>query len=361
MVIQKPIKILFLTKYGFSGPSSRYRFYQYFEILNEHGIFYNVKPFFSDRYVRTLYSTGGKKYFEAFRSFFKRLLILPSVFAYDLIVIEYEILPYFPAIIERFLCKTGRKYIVDYDDAIFMNYEKSKNWLVRSFLYHKIAKVIKYANCVITGNKFLYEYASGFNKNIHLIPTVVSRTRYDSVPSRINRDKFIIGWIGSHTGSKYLLPLCNVFRNLKRQDVHLNLIGFDESLRYHFEGIDINWIDWKQDSEIEEIKKFNVGIMPLDLEPWSLGKCGFKIIQYMACGLPVIASSIGSNIDLIENGINGFLVKTDDEWIRSITCLADHPEMAQKMGKKGYEKFIGSYSFEVNVDKYINILKTASI
>lgn len=361
MVVERQMKILFLPKYSISGPSSRYRFYQYYDSLENNNIRCVSKPLFSDNYVKLFYSSGKKNHIKALLGYLKRMLYLFTIFRYDLLVIEYELFPFFPAIFERLIRFAGMNYVVDYDDAISLKYENNRNWLVRSLLKRKIEIVVRNARSVIVGNRYLMEYTTKYNKQTFLLPTVVSRARYDAVPGYEKADKFILGWIGSHTTSKYLIPLSDILRNLKRDDIQINIIGFDKSLRFHFHDLNVKWIDWSQETEINEIKNFSAGIMPLDEDLWSAGKCGFKIIQYMACGLPVVASPVGVNIDLVSEGINGFLAASPDEWVASISYLADNREIANSMGHQGYEKFIEKYSLESNLNKYLNILKLSVI
>jgi glycosyltransferase involved in cell wall biosynthesis len=359
MAFKRQMKILILPRYGMAGPSSRYRFYQYFGILKENGIDFRVCPLYSDNYVNLLFTAGRKNHFEALKGYLKRLCVILTSIRYDLIVTEHEFLPYFPAWFEKLFKIFRIDYIVDYDDAIFIRYEQSRNKLVRLLLGKKIKKVIRYAKAVITGNKYLFEYASRFNDNVYMIPTVVSFKKYDAVIVPEKPKQFIVGWTGSQTTSQYLIPLSSLFRKLKKAGIQINLIGFDKKLKFHFKDININWIDWTTDSEIEEIKKFNVGIMPLDDDLWSKGKCGFKLIQYMACNLPVIASPIGANVDLVDNGTNGFLATSIDEWTRSVLYLAENPEEAISMGQKGYNRFRENYSLEAVADRYISIIKSS--
>ncbi|HBE42175.1 MAG TPA: glycosyl transferase family 1 [Bacteroidales bacterium] len=359
MDVKRPLKILFLPRYGLSGPSSRYRFFQYLGILKEYKFIIKVKPFFSDKYVRALYSDGKTNIIQILKGYLKRFLILFTITKYDLIVIEYELFPFFPSIFEKIIKRTGKRYIVDYDDAIFIRYINHRSWLARSLFHRKIEKVINCADCVITGNRYLKEYAIRFNENVHIIPTVVSRIKYDAVPRPESRTRFVLGWTGSYSTSKYLIPLCKVLRDLKRDDIQIHFIGFDKNLRYLFDGINVIWIEWDQETEISEIKNFNVGIMPLEDDQWSAGKCGFKIIQYMACGIPVIASPVGVNKELIEHGINGFLASGEDEWKSSVLYFVNNPEQALIMGNCGYKKFITSYSLEANAKKYLDIIKSS--
>jgi glycosyltransferase involved in cell wall biosynthesis len=351
------MKILFLPKYSLAGPSSRFRFYQYFDNLRNNNIQCVSKPLFGNKYVAEFYSSGKKDFFEALKGYLNRLLSLITIFRFDLLVIEYELFPFFPAIFERLIKLCGKHYIVDYDDAIFLKYENSNIWFVKKLLKRKIEFVIRNAHRVIVGNSYLQEYVSRYNKQAFLIPTVVSKIRYDAVPESEKSDKFVLGWIGSHTTSKYLIPLGNILRNLKRDDIQINIVGFDKSLRFHFHDLNVKWITWSPETEIEVIKKFDAGLMPLDDDSWSAGKCGFKIVQYMACRLPVIASPVGVNTELVNHGVSGFLASSPDEWIEAILFLVSNRDKANSMGRQGYEEFVKKYSFEANIDKYMNILK----
>jgi glycosyltransferase involved in cell wall biosynthesis len=359
MAANGQIKILFLPRYGASGPSSRHRFYQYFKIIESHKLNFRVSPFFRDNYINQLYMYGRKSISEVIFSYLRRLLILFTVSGYDLVVIEYELLPYFPAVFEKLLRIFKINYIVDYDDAIFIRYQENKNRLLRAILPRKIEKVIKYARKVITGNRYLYDYAKNINDNVHIIPTVVSHIKFDEVPNPEKKVRFILGWNGSPSSSKYLIPFINLFRTLDSNGIQINLMGFDEKLKYHFEGININWIKWSEDSEIKEMKKFTAGMMPLDDDMWTRGKCGFKLIQYMACKLPVIASPVGINKELIDSGINGFLAAGFDDWMNSVLYLANNPEEAALMGQRGYTKFREKYSLEAVSGQYVSIIKAS--
>jgi glycosyltransferase involved in cell wall biosynthesis len=247
----------------------------------------------------------------------------------------------------------GKKIIVDFDDAVFANYKYNTNYLIRLFLHDKIFNVVRYADSVIVGNRYLYDQFINCNSKIAILPTVVSSKLYDSITFNEDSDKFIIGWIGSPSTSKYLLSLCEVLRNIDKNAYQLNIIGFDIKIKNYFEGMPVNWIDWDEKTEIAEIKKFSVGIMPLDDSIWSRGKCGFKIIQYMACRKPVIASPVGINNEIIEHGKNGFLASDQKEWHEYISFLISNREEASIMGNYGYERFIKKYSLENNYKKYL--------
>ena len=358
------MKILAFTKYSYAGPSSRYRFYNYKDCFKKEGIELIIKPLFTKKY----FVAKGKipKALIVLKAYISRFFLLLKLLLfkdYEIVLIEYELFPYFFAIFERLLRARGIKYIVDYDDAIFHKYDLSKNRLIRFFLKDKIAKVIKSANLVIVCNDYLKDYAKKYNSNLLQLPTVVLLDRYKAVLNSFKKesDKFIIGWIGSKTTSIYILEILPVIEEFvkKYSDVEFNLIGFDKNLlssdelkRYH-----INIIPWSEESEIKEICKFDVGIMPLHDDAWSRGKCGFKLVQYMSCGKPLIASPVGINCNIIEDGVNGFLVKSHKEWFNAFEILHNDKNLRDKMSKENFLRVEQKFSYNKNCKMYIDAIE----
>lgn len=354
------MRILFLPKYCESGPSSRYRFYQYLPLLDKQGILYDIRPLFNDRFIEGFYRNGKKNIFVAVISFFRRFFVLFTCFRYDLLVIEYELFPFFPPIFERILGFFRKRYIVDYDDAIFANYESGGTLIVRKLLGKKTGVVMSNAVAVTAGNKYLMDYALRYNREVCFIPTVVSSNKYTEPGTTRSSDRFIVGWIGSPTSVRYLKLLRNVFASLNPDEIEIKLVGVGRDLPEFAELSGINYVNWRSDTEIDEIRNFSAGIMPLADDPWTRGKSGFKLIQYMACGLPVIASKVGANCEIVEDGVTGFLVETTEEWIKAINYLKQNPDIASVMGKRGYERFLKHYSLEAVSTRLINLLISMS-
>lgn len=300
--MQKPSKVLYFTKYSRNAGSSRLRSFQYFPFLETAGIKVEVSPLFSEQYLEQLYAKKSTKQ-EAFRGYFKRFLKIFSVGNYNAVVIEKELFPFLPAFFEQLFNLFGIKYIVDYDDAVFHNYDLHRNPAVRSLLGKKIDAVMKNAAVVIAGNSYLADRATKAGaKNIEIIPTVIDLARYPLSkisetfppfrdgerkvsppdvsldraegtdveikvsPSDVNRDsheginaerkvsspseKFVIGWIGTKsTFEKHLLPQKSWI--LKAQEI--------EGVEFHIVGITtpqhlgdhvkyIPWAEWKKRS-----------------------------------------------------------------------------------------------------------------
>ncbi len=358
------IKILALSKYSYEGPSSRYRFYNYKQCFEENGIDMDIYPLFNKNYFTA--KNSFDKTAAAAKAYIKRVIFLFKILffnSYDLLLIEYELLPYFPAIFEKLLKLRGIKYIVDYDDAIFHRYDMSSNLFIKKFLSKKIANVIKNASAVIACNSYLENYAAKYNKKIYRLPTVVLIDRY--IQKCVNYDKkesknFIVGWIGSKSTSVYILEILDVFKEFKNkfQNVQFNLIGFDKSLLSEEKAKEygINIIPWSEESEIENILEFDAGIMPLHNDPWSQGKCGFKLIQYMSCKKPVIASPVGINCEIVQED-NGFLVSNNKEWLEALEKLYLNKELRVKMSNRNFKKILNLFNNNKNCKSYIKIIK----
>lgn len=348
------MKVLYLTKYSRNAASSRLRSYQYFPFLKAKGISVTVSPFFDEDYLIKLYS--GKRI--AKRKFLKfylnRFLTLFSVYKYDRIIIEKELFPYFFSWFEKILAVLNFNYIVDYDDAIFHNYDLSKSKLIRFLFGNKINNVMKYSSCVVAGNSYLAKRAkdSGADK-IVLLPTVINVDLYKAKNNYANA-KIVIGWIGSPSTFKYVKNSQSVFSKvLQNQNVELHIIGATEDLGL---GDKVKYLNWSEDSEVDLISQFDIGIMPLENTPWELGKCSYKLIQYMGCGIPVVASEVGMNIEVVDEEVNGFLVKKEQEWLDRLNQLIEDSALRESLGKKGRIKVESEYSVQKKYSVLLSVL-----
>jgi glycosyltransferase involved in cell wall biosynthesis len=353
------MKILFLTKYEYLGASSRYRTLQYLPYLKKYGIDCDVSPLFSDDYLIHKYSTGKASVYEVVKAFIRRVFSLLKSSKCDLIVIEKEIMPYFPSFFEKFLNITKIPYIVDYDDAIFHNYDKNNNPIVRSLLSKKIARVMKNASLVIAGSPYLASYARMAGAKVIEIPTVIDLKKYPS-KKYDEPELFTIGWIGSPSTQNYLIDIAPALRQFCNEyKCKLTLIGANDEVKDKLKYIPVEIVEWKEEIEIKEISRFSVGIMPLPDAPWTRGKCGFKLIQYMGCFLPVIASPVGVNIKIVEHGANGYLAKSQDDWYKYLKKLYKSRELGNEFGLQGRKKVEEWYNLDVQAKRYADILERA--
>ena len=299
------MKVLLLSRYSRLGASSRVRSLQYLPFIESMGWQVDVRPLFSDRYLQALYS-GQSRGLQAIGGYWRRLRVLVHAGEYDLIWIEKETFPFMPALAEWLLFKAGVPYMVDYDDALFHRYDEHRSWLIRSLLGRKIDAVMRHATLVVAGNEYLAERARVAEaRRVEIVPTVVDLTRYKVIQSDSNHP-LIVGWIGSPATSRYLAAIASAYESLAMEfDVRFVAVGVSEEA---VRGLPIEVWHWSEETEVQSIQAFDIGIMPLEDSPWECGKCGYKLIQYMACGLPVVASPVGVNRQIVEHGANGFLV-----------------------------------------------------
>lgn len=352
------MRVLYFTKYSRQGASSRLRSYQYFPKLEKQGIQVEVSPLFNDKYLDQVYSGKTPKLLVVI-AYLIRLVAIFKISNYNLIIIEYELFPYLPPFFEKALGLFGVKYIVDYDDAIFHNYDKQPNNLIRKCLGNKIDTVMKYSSCVIAGNAYLADRAKKAGaKHIEIIPTVIDQRRYRQ-KKNFSTSKLKIGWIGSPSTFKYLKSVASISERFGQgKNVEIHIVGSNEKLR--LKNVKEIYYDWDENTEVDTILNFDVGIMPLENTLWAKGKCAYKLIQYMACGIPVIASSVGMNELVIDHGKNGFLAENEDEWIGALNALYENPELQKKMGENGLKKINEIYNLETQSKKLIGIIKEVS-
>jgi glycosyltransferase involved in cell wall biosynthesis len=345
------MKVLLLTRYGRAGVTSRIRFLQYLPYLKSHGVDVDIAPFLEDDYVASLYK--GKRSVKAITAaYWRRLRQLFGARLYDLLWIEKELIPWFPAIPERLI----GQYVVDYDDAVFHNYDLHASRLVRFALGNKIRTVMSRASTVVVGNDYLEDYARRAGAaDIQSVPTVVDLDHYP--PAEYEpRATFTIGWIGTPWTARYLPAIAPALKELcSRGNVRVLLIGSGETNL----GVPVEVRSWSEATEAGDIRDIDVGIMPIPDEPFEQGKCGYKLIQYMACGLPAVASPVGANRNIIEEGTTGYLAGTHMEWIQALEQLRKNSAMRVKMGKEARLRVERIYSVQAQAPRILAVLEKA--
>lgn len=353
------MKVLLLSRYGSLGASSRVRYLQYLPYLISHGVDVSVTPLFSDKYLRAVYD-GDARWREVIAGYCHRLRILFLARAFDVVILEAEVFPFLPAVVERFLQLRGVPYVVDYDDALFHRYDRHESAVVRWLLGRKIDVVMRHSAVVVAGNEYLADRASQAGAaRIEVIPTVVDAERYQPRQYQKVNATLIVGWIGTPSTSRYLTPLLPVFEALRKEmPVRFVAVG---ARPQDFSCTAIETCPWGEQTEVEAIQLFDVGIMPLEDTPWEHGKCGYKLIQYMACGLPVVASPVGVNRELVIPDSNGFLARTTDEWTRALRRVLSMDVSARRqMGEAGRKAVIDRYSLLAQGPRLLSVIREAA-
>lgn len=339
------MKLLMLTRYEQLGASSRMRFYQYLPWLREAGISVTIIPFFPDAYVRDL-QRDTRKFSEVFRAYLRRIWALVNCSDYDLLWIEKETLPWLPAWFERVLLKKTVPYVLDYDDAVFHLYDQHRNPAIKALLSGKHPALMKGASLVTAGNQYLADFARRAGAvNVSVLPTVIDLERYqlNCVTRQKGNTPPVVGWIGQRVTARFLEPYKNIFRRFLDAGLgRFSAIGIDADAL----GLPMTSIAWSDATEVASLASFDIGIMPLVDEPFERGKCGYKLIQYMACGLPVVASPVGVNCQIVEHGVNGFLADTPQQWEEALQTLLLDRGLRDRMGQAGRRKVERQYSIQ---------------
>lgn len=374
------MKILILSRYSRLGASSRLRLYQFIPYFEAKGITCVIQPLLNDRYLHELYSGAGVSKVNLLKGYYKVFLKLTDVKAFDAVIIEKEIFPFLPPFAEWWLRVSKVPYIVDYDDAIFHNYDRHPNRLIRALLGRKIAYIMRHATAVICGNEYLAGYAreAGARRVIR-VPTVIDTDRYgvrdrtaiapadtsDRSPVAAPADRsdhapdVVIGWIGSPFSLKFLRGLRPVLQELLDDyPARVHIVGGKKGIGL---GDREAVIDWSEEREVELIQGFDIGIMPLEDSPWERGKCGYKLIQYMGCGLPVVGSPVGANEEIIVEGQNGFKPSDESEWKEALRKLILSAPLRREMGHKGREMVEAAYSLNGAAEVWVNEIENTHI
>ncbi len=347
-------KIYCFTKYSPKGPSSRYRTFQYLEFWK---LYYNIEVniLLDDWYFEkglNIFVKGAK----IITSFLKRFRQLNKITKKDLVWIEYELFPYLGIFAEKKLKKTKIPFILDYDDAIFHGYDQHRIIFFRNFLGSKIGKIMSLATFVITGSPYLTSYAEKWNKNVLEIPTSIKTEEYDLQEPHIterNKETFIIGWLGSSPTSINLDIIKDAFIQFtKESNAELWLMGYDETLKHTWATLPVKFFSWSSQKEKSFLNSIDVGIMPLFDNPYNHGKCGFKLIQYMAMGKPTISTPLEANIKIDRSKLNYFATHSR-EWLDGFRLV--QKEITKQTFVQNRIVVKNFYSTNANASRYLTV------
>ncbi len=354
-------KILFLVAHRPGrSPGQRFRFEQYLKYLQKNGFQTDISYLIDEKDDKVFYSPG--KFFSKFRILLKSILRrwkdIKKAKNYDIVFIYREIIMLGTTFFERRLKKTKTPIILDFDDSIWLK-DVSEGNRNLAFLKNpsKTPKIIELSDLVFVGNRYLAKYAKNFNKNVSIIPTTIDTDYYKPLKTHSGHNPVCIGWTGSSTTLKHLSTALPVLKKIK--DKYSDKVCFrvisDEPFTEKLDTLEN--IKWQKDTELEDLSKIDIGIMPLPDDQWARGKCGFKGLQYMALEIPAIMSPVGVNKEIINDGENGFLAYSEDEWFEKLSKLIESYELREKLGKKGRQTVIENYSFNSLKKTYLNYYK----
>lgn len=345
------IKILGLALYGHLAASNRYRLGQYVPGLYSMGIDLQICSLLDDDYLRARFTGGALPISSMLNACLSRLGSLWHQNDFDAVMLQCELIPLMPGWLERALIR--KPYLYDFDDAFYLKYRNRRMRFVTPFLGGKFDNVMAGAAAVTAGNHVLADYAKRYNSNTNYLPTVVDTTRYLPQAASRGGTTFTVGWIGSPSTAPYLSELFAPLSALGQEGpVRFVVIGGKAP---RVPNVEVVELDWNEHTEIDLINSFDVGVMPLPEDDWARGKCAFKLIQYMACAVPVIASAVGSNVDVV-NADCGLLASTSQEWTDAFRLLRNQPATRAKLGEAGRSRVVKHYSLHQNLPVLADVL-----
>jgi len=261
----------------------------------------------------------------------------------------------------RSLFGLQKNVIFDFDDAIFIDLETGLPQAESRL--RKLEYILTRSRWVIAGNPYLAEFARKYNRQVEIIPTPVDGDRYRPRQDRPLDRSVIIGWMGTDSNLPYLFTLIPVLRELLAEtDARLLVISNPEQKPAELEGdARIVWRTWQEETEPEDLARFDIGIMPLADDAYTRGKCGFKLLQYMAVGIPVVASPVGMNREIVEDGISGFLAVDEKDWLEKLGCLCRDRGLRERMGSAGRKRIEEKYSLRRFSVPWLTLLQTAAV
>lgn len=341
-------RLVAYPRYSRLGASSRVRLFQFEEVLSKNGWDVSFHPFSADAFLQARYR-GKNAWVSVASSYLRRIHSLWDMRSADLVWVEKELIPWAPAWFERAIASyRGKKIVYDFDDALHEQFRGNRHAIVRATLSNKIADTVQQSSGVLVGNRALERYFSRvIGVTTWYLPSTVDMSRLNSTDQTAGgeRKPFVFGWIGTPvTYEAYVAPLLLLFESIAdKLGSEFWVIGVPKPSET---SAVVKYLPWSLEAEGSLLRKIDVGIMPLRDDAWARGKCGYKLLQYMAVGKPVVASAVGANEEIVSHGETGYLVREDDDWEVYLTALAANHKLSDSFGQNGFTRAFSDYSLE---------------
>lgn len=355
---RRSMKVLFIVPYPTGkAASQRFRVEQLLPLLQEQGMHYQVAPFWGSKAWEILYKQGYwiQKLFWLFAGFFKRLLNLLQLPFYNYIFIHREATPIGPPWFEWMAAKIFKKRIIfDFDDAIWLSDTSAVNNKADKYKWHsKTRSICRWSYKVSCGNAFLQSFAYSYNKGAVYLPTVIDTKHYHNQLKQQQTERVSLGWTGSHSTLPYLKLIEPVLQRLElKYDFDFIVIADKEP---DLQLKSLLFLPWNQQTEIEDLLQFNIGVMPLPDTTWAKGKCAFKALQYMALGIPAVVSAVGANRQAVPSGLAGYTCLTEQEWYERLEELLQKADLRAAMGRAGRLHVQQHYSVQAHKQTFLTL------
>ncbi len=322
-------------------PSSRYSVYSLLPHMRDQGVEVSVLPFWSPGAYSKIQKgqlCSAEYIVRLGQGYLKRVVDMVKASHTDAVWIQRFAMPAGTRLLGATLKAIGQPLVFGYDDAVYVS--SGKKNLMRSWFgsWRDVNWLISNSDLVIARNGGLAAHARQYNSHVCMIPAGIDVSHYDCVLASVMRERvddstFVIGWIGTPSSVPYLELARPALELLGREGpVELRIIG---GKALCLDSVSVRHITWREDTEVQELAQVDVGIAPMPDDEWARGKSGLKVVQYMGCGVPVVASAVGVHLELIEPGKQGFLVRSTEEWIQALRALRDDRALRTAMGLAG--------------------------
>lgn len=361
-------RLLALATYPTRAACTRFRLTAYVPYLEKAGVSVDFFPFLTDEVFRDFYGKSSRrdKAIALTKALAKRIALLPRARHYDAVFVQREAMLVGPAIIERILSDVLRVPLVfDFDDAIWMT-DPAQSKVSAAPLAARLLKfpgkteeLTRRASRVIVGSHHLARWARARNDDVVVLPTVVPAATWTPLPGRLDggwvegHDVPVIGWVGTHSTATHLDLVIPALTRLAREGRRFKLRLVGASRQLSIPGVEVESVSWSQAREIEDFQEIDIGIAPLVDDEWSRGKCGFKQIQYFACGVPHVGSPVGGAGELLRHDENGLVATEDDAWSTGIGRLLDDRALRASIATSGRRDVEARLSIEAQADAWV--------
>jgi len=340
-------------------PSQRFRIEQWRGVLDELGIQIRLAPFADLRLMSLLYQPGraAQKIAGMIAGFVRQARNVATAGRVDAILIHRAACLAGPALLERVLTLWRKPILFDFDDAIYLRHTSGANRLFDWLKFPgKTAALCRLSSFVVAGNEYLAAYARKHNPRVVVVPTSIDTDLYTPMEREDWSGRVTIGWTGSATSLTYLETFAPVLRELlRRRDVEIRV---QSNRPPALSGIPVVWQPWSPETEIQEIRRYHIGIKPMPDDPWARGKCPMKELQYMALGVPAVCSAVGTSVEVIRDGENGFLATNGDQWLAHLTRLVDDAALRRTIGLAGRQTVEERYSMRRCASRFAEALRS---
>jgi glycosyltransferase involved in cell wall biosynthesis len=362
------MKVLGLASYPIEAAATRYRLEQFVGPLAQRGITLTIRPFIDSKLFKRLYRREAlpRTAIALLKSALRRLKDLLLIKQAQVVLVQREAMIFGPPLIEWLAVRVIRRpMVLDLDDATYVSYTSPTYGRLGRALkwFSKTDDLIRWARVVTCGNRTIAEYATSKGATIRIIPTVVDTDIFRPRPN-VQSDLPVLGWIGTHSTFPYLTAIFPVLQDLARTHrFKLRIVGAD-TRDVNISGVDVESREWELEREVQDFQSFDVGLYPIDnalyAENWAAGKSGFKAIQYMAVGIPYVATPVGAVADIGEAGVTHLQATTNEEWFRALERLLADAELRQRMGAAGRRHVLEHFSLSDQAEKLARALHEAA-